>query len=87
MKMQELSSKIKGGGGIMAMDQELEAQMNTAREGKRLEQLKEELKHNHFTLVEVIDAVVEINGIIGVGLISLGDDLKNYCYQKAGDVK
>jgi len=53
--------------------------------GKRLEQLKEELKHNHFTLVEVIDAVVEINGIIGVGLISLGDDLKNYCYQKAGN--
>ena len=53
------------------------------REGKRLEQLKEELKHNHFTLVEVIDAVIEINGIIGVGLISLGDDLKNYCYQKA----
>ena len=53
-------------------------------EEKRLNQLREEIKHGHFTLVEVIDAVVEINGIIGVGLISLGDDLKNYCYEKAG---
>jgi len=49
-------------------------------EEKRLTQLREEIKHGHFTLTEVIDAVVEINGIIGVGLISLGDDLKHYCY-------
>ena len=56
-------------------------------EEKRLNQLREEIKHGHFTLVEVIDAVVEINGIIGVGLISLGDDLKKYCYQKIKGVK
>ena len=49
-------------------------------EEKRLDQLKGQIKAGHFTLTEVIDVVVEINGIIGVGLISLGDDLKDYCY-------
>ena len=47
---------------------------------ERLTQLKGQIRAGHFTLTEVIDAVVEINGIIGVGLISLGDDLKDYCY-------
>ena len=49
-------------------------------EEKRLNQLRGQIRAGHFTLIEVIDAVVEINGIIGVGLISLGDDLKYYCY-------
>jgi hypothetical protein len=31
---------------------------------------------------EVIDVVIEINGIIGVGLISLGDALQEYVHNK-----
>lgn len=34
------------------------------------------------TITSVIDEVIMINGIVGVGLISLGDDLKKYCYDK-----
>ena len=49
---------------------------------KRLEQLKQELIHNHFTVEEVIDSIIELNGMVGVGLISLGDALKEYCYAK-----
>ena len=30
------------------------------------------------TLTDVIDAVIEQNRIIGVGLISLGDQVRNY---------
>jgi hypothetical protein len=44
---------------------------------------KEEIKQlliNGLTIQEVIDAVIEINGIIGVGLITLGDNLQQYCY-------
>ena len=51
----------------------------------RLEQMKQEILHGHFTLTEVIDAIIEINGLIGVGLITLGDQLKEYCYSKAGE--
>lgn len=31
------------------------------------------------TITDVIDAVIELNGIIGVGLITLGEQLNNYC--------
>jgi len=31
------------------------------------------------TIEDIIDTVIEINGIIGVGLISLGEHLNNYC--------
>ena len=34
------------------------------------------------TITDLIDVVVELNGIIGVGFIRLGDDLKEYCYNK-----
>jgi hypothetical protein len=34
------------------------------------------------TITDVIDVVVELNGFIGVGLIRLGDDLKEYLYDK-----
>jgi len=50
----------------------------------RLEQMKQELIHGHFTLTEVIEAVIEINGLVGVGIISLGDDLRNFCYEQVG---
>jgi hypothetical protein len=34
------------------------------------------------TLTAMIDQVVELNGFVGVGLIQLGDDLKDYTYGK-----
>jgi hypothetical protein len=34
------------------------------------------------TIEQLIDVVVEYNGIIGVGLITLGDQLKKYCTDK-----
>lgn len=32
-------------------------------------------------ITDVIDAVIRINGITGVGLITLGDQLQQYCYK------
>ena len=37
---------------------------------------------NDITLENVIDAVIESNAIIGVGLISLGEHVKQYIYDK-----
>jgi hypothetical protein len=34
------------------------------------------------TLTAMIDQVVELNGFVGVGLIQLGNDLKEYTYGK-----
>ena len=31
------------------------------------------------TLSDLIDVVIELNGIIGVGLVSLGENLNQYC--------
>jgi len=36
------------------------------------------LAREDITLTDVIDAVIIANGIIGVGLISLSDDIQNY---------
>lgn len=33
------------------------------------------------TVEQAIDVVVDVNGFIGVGLISLGDQFKKYCYK------
>tara|TARA_R100000808_G_C2154195_1_gene165011 strand:+ start:3948 stop:4211 length:264 start_codon:yes stop_codon:yes gene_type:complete len=44
--------------------------------------LREHLLAKDFTLTDVIDEVIDINALIGVGIISLGDDLKEYCYAK-----
>ena len=35
---------------------------------------------NDLTLTDVIDAVIEVNGFIGVGLITLGDQIQQYIY-------
>ena len=45
--------------------------------------LREQLLREDFTVQEVIDEIIEINRLIGVGCISLGDTLKEYCYSKA----
>lgn len=34
------------------------------------------------TLSDVIDVVIELNGIVGVGLISLGEDVEKYIVNK-----
>jgi hypothetical protein len=34
------------------------------------------------TLTAMIDQVIELNGFVGVGLISLGNDLKEYTHGK-----
>ena len=34
------------------------------------------------TITDLIDVVVELNGIIGVGLITLGQNLNQYCVEK-----
>jgi YesN/AraC family two-component response regulator len=47
---------------------------------------KDEIKHlieNHgLNIMDVIDVVIKINGIIGVGLITLGKTLNDYCHDK-----
>lgn len=39
------------------------------------------MKHG-LTMTQLIDVVIEINGFVGVGLISLGEDTKNYIQDK-----
>ena len=46
------------------------------------EEIKRLIHEKGLTITDVIDAVVEINGIVGVGFISLGDGLKEYCTKK-----
>jgi hypothetical protein len=44
------------------------------------EEILELLLKRGLTIEKVIDAVVDVNGIIGVGLISLGDKLQDYVH-------
>jgi len=47
---------------------------------------KEEIKNliieRDLTLTDVIDVVIELNSLIGVGLVTLGEDLNDYCRSK-----
>ena len=45
-------------------------------------EIKQALREGKLTLAEVIDAVIEINGIIGVGLISLAEDVSRHITSK-----
>jgi len=49
------------------------------------EELHRLLKDKEFTIEDVIDAIIFLNGIVGVGKISLGDSIKDYCYHRAKD--
>ena len=40
------------------------------------------VENEEVTLTDVIDIVIELNGIIGVGLISLGEGLDKYVKDK-----
>ena len=46
------------------------------------EQLKQFILKGKLTITDVIDMVIDINGIIGVGLITLGEQLHDYCTNK-----
>ena len=47
------------------------------------EELYKLLRDQEFTIEDVINAIIQLNGIVGVGRISLGDILKDFCYHKA----
>ena len=49
------------------------------------ERLYQLLRDGEFKIEDVINAIIQINGIVGVGKISLGDSIKDYCYHKAKD--
>ena len=49
------------------------------------EELHRLLKNKEFTIEDVIDAIIFLNGIVGVGKISLGDNIRDYCYHQAKD--
>ena len=38
------------------------------------------IKHEGLTLTQVKDAVIDVNGFVGVGLITLGDEIQQYIY-------
>ena len=38
--------------------------------------------NQNLTITDVIDAAIEINGIVGVGLVTLADQLKDYVIGK-----
>jgi hypothetical protein len=46
------------------------------------EEIKKLVLENGLTITDLIDAVIDLNGIIGVGLITLGTDLNEYCISK-----
>ena len=49
------------------------------------EELYKLLKDREFTIEDVIQAIIQLNGIVGVGKISLGDTLRDFCYHRAED--
>lgn len=46
------------------------------------EKIKKLVLEEGLTITDLIDVVVELNGIIGVGLITLGKGLNKYCTDK-----
>ena len=49
------------------------------------EELHRLLKDKEFTVEDVVDAIIFLNGIVGVGRISLGDSIRDYCHHRAKD--
>jgi hypothetical protein len=46
------------------------------------EEIKQLVLERELTLTDVIDVVIKLNGIIGVGLITLGEGLQEYVFDK-----
>ena len=51
------------------------------------EELYKLLEDQEFTIEDVIQAIIQLNGIVGVGKISLGDTLRDFCYHRAEDYR
>lgn len=50
-------------------------------------EIQKALKAGKFTLTDVIDAFIELNGIIGVGRITLADDIRDYINQSSAKTR
>lgn len=59
----------------------------TQKLSKRSEMIRKFMVDNKIDLTEVVDAVIESNGIVGVGLISLVDDVHAHVYDKIKGAK
>ena len=46
------------------------------------DQIKQLMIENNLTITKCIDVAIQLNGIVGVGLITLGDQLKEYTHNK-----
>jgi len=46
------------------------------------EEIKKLVLEKGLTITDLIDCVIELNRIIGVGLITLGEELDKYCTSK-----
>lgn len=46
--------------------------------------IEDMLRNGDFTLTDVIDAVIQLNGIIGVGKYTLADDIAEYIRNHKG---
>jgi hypothetical protein len=46
------------------------------------EEIEQLVLERELTLTDVIDVVIKLNGIIGVGLIILGEGLQEYVFDK-----
>jgi hypothetical protein len=46
------------------------------------EKVKQLITEKDLKLEQVLDAIIELNGLVGVGLITLGDDIKTYLHSK-----
>ncbi|MFA4906704.1 MAG: hypothetical protein WC602_00345 [archaeon] len=50
--------------------------------GLTKEEIKQLVTGRGLTITDLIDVVIELNGIIGVGLVTLGEQLDNHCRSK-----
>ena len=41
------------------------------------------ISERKMNIIDVIDVIVELNGLCGVGLITLGNALRQHCYELA----
>jgi hypothetical protein len=58
--------------------------VNLGKKGKKMEKEKLHalLKSEQLTLTDVIDAVIEINAFVGVGVIRLADEVNEYILER-----
>lgn len=50
-------------------------------------EIQKALREGKFTLTDVIDAFIELNGIIGVGRITLADNIRDYINQSGAKTR